>query len=58
MKVYKALIIDKDTSKDILYECDVNKNKQCTKEHCQTQCKHTLDIQYAKDIYNEYMNNK
>ena len=40
----------------IIYLCDPHKNKKCSKETCQTLCKHTFHPEYSKDgkryIYN------
>jgi DNA-binding IscR family transcriptional regulator len=50
--IYKAEIIEYDNGNtDILYECDVKRNKQCNKHNCCVEaCTHTLDKQYAKNF--------
>lgn len=50
--IYKANILEYDDGKiDILYECDIEKNKECNKKHCcKEECTHTLDKQYAKNF--------
>lgn len=49
--IYKAKIIEYENGKiDVLYECDANKNKECNKRYCMTDCcTHVLDKQYAKN---------
>ena len=32
----------------VIYSCDKEKNKECTKKHCGTYCNHTTNFKYAK----------
>lgn len=53
--IYKAIIFEYEDNKiDILYECDIEKNKECSKENCKIDsCRHTLDKCYAKNFEQE-----
>lgn len=33
----------------IIYRCDPNKNKECTKESCRIYCNHTTNPEYSVD---------
>lgn len=34
----------------LMYLCDPNKNTKCRKSACQTECFHTQNYKYAKDV--------
>ena len=34
-----------------LYICNWKANKECSKDICQTQCKHTFNEKYAREVY-------
>lgn len=53
--IYKATIYEYESGKtDILYECDIEKNKDCNKRNCHKEyCTHTLDKKYAKNYKNK-----
>ena len=54
-EIYKATIYEYESGKtDILYECDIEKNKECNKRNCDKEyCIHTLDKKYAKNYKNK-----
>lgn len=49
--IYKANIFEyEDGTLDILFVCDIEKNKECDKRYCSADCcTHTLDKKYAKN---------
>lgn len=54
--IYKAMIFEYDSGKiDVLYECNKEHNKECSKESCTRydHCKHTLNKKYAKNFINK-----
>ncbi len=54
--IYKAEVFKYENGKtDILYECDKENNKECSKESCTryNYCTHTLNKKYAKNFIKE-----
>ena len=52
--IYKAEVFEYENGKiDLLYECDKENNKECSKECCTryNYCSHTLNKKYAKNFY-------
>lgn len=50
--IYKAEIFEYESGRtDILFECDKDNNKECSKESCMKNnyCNHTLNKKYAKN---------
>lgn len=49
--IYKAIIYEHENGKiDISYECDCNRNDECSKKNCSKECcTHTFDKKYAKN---------
>lgn len=51
MKIFNAQILHEDGKEDkILYECDKEKNTECSGYGNCRECNHTDNIKYAKDI--------
>lgn len=54
--IYKVIIFEYDNGKiDVLYECDKEHNKECSKESCimYNYCNHTNNKNYAKNYIKE-----
>ena len=54
--IYKAEIFEYESGRiDILYECDKDNHKECSKESCTIYdyCRHTLNKKYAKNFINK-----
>lgn len=55
--IYKAEIFEYESGRtDIVYECDKENNKECSKESCTryNYCTHTSNKKYAKNFIKNY----
>lgn len=51
--MYNAMLIERgDKTPGILFECDKELNKECSKRSCIKRCNHTTQIKYAKECKN------